>query len=28
VFEGVGSPIIDQDVENEIFFRAFDFYNG
>ena len=27
LLKGVGSPIIDQDVDNELFFRAFDFYN-
>ena len=27
LLKGIGNPIIDQDVDNELFFKAFDFYN-
>jgi len=27
LLKGIGNPIIDQDVDDELFFKAFDFYN-
>ena len=27
LLKSIGSPVIDQEVDNELFFKAFEFYN-